>query len=90
MNYTYILECDDGSYYTGWTNDLEKRYRTHCSGRGAKYTRMHHPVRIAYYEEYEDPHDAMRREWEIKQLDHQAKQRLIDRREKEDKPCSGR
>ena len=77
MNYTYILECEDGSYYTGWTNDLKKRYHAHCTGRGARYTKSHHPVRIAYFETFDDFHDAMHREWEIKQLDHHEKSLLI-------------
>lgn len=78
MNYIYILECVDGSYYTGWTNDLEKRFQAHCSGKGAKYTKAHPPIRIAYYEEYEDKLDAMSREWHIKQLNHQEKAKLIN------------
>lgn len=77
MNYIYILECEDGSYYTGWTNDLEKRFHAHCSGKGAKYTKTHHPVRIAYYEEYKEKLDAMSREWHLKQLTHQEKKELI-------------
>jgi putative endonuclease len=76
-NYTYILECEDGSYYTGWTNDLGQRYEAHCSGKGAKYTRAHKPVKIAYYEISKTKEEAMRREWQIKQLDHAGKQKLI-------------
>lgn len=83
MNYTYMLECDDGSYYTGWTNNLKKRYHAHCSGRGARYTKMHPPVRIAYFETYDDFHDAMHREWEIKQLDHRQKRELAASFEKD-------
>jgi putative endonuclease len=75
--YTYILECEDGSYYTGWTNDLEKRYKAHCSGKGAKYTRSHKPVRIAYYEESEDKITAEKREYEIKHLTRRQKENLI-------------
>ena len=48
MNYTYILRCGDGSLYTGWTNNLEKRLEEHNQGRGAKYTRAHLPVVLAY------------------------------------------
>ena len=68
MNYTYILECSDGTYYTGWTNDLEKRVKMHNAGRGAKYTRARRPVILAYYEVFQTKEEAMRREWEIKQL----------------------
>ena len=48
MNYVYILRCGDGSLYTGWTNDLDARIEAHRSGRGAKYTRSHLPVELAY------------------------------------------
>ncbi len=78
MNYTYMLRCGDGSLYTGWTNDLEKRVRTHSEGRGGKYTRSRLPVKLAYYEEYETKEDAMHREWEIKQLTRAQKERLIN------------
>ena len=49
MNYTYILRCGDGSLYTGWTNHLNKRVADHNAGRGAKYTKAHRPVELAYY-----------------------------------------
>nr|WP_297704504.1 GIY-YIG nuclease family protein [uncultured Butyrivibrio sp.] len=77
MNYTYILECADGSYYCGWTNDLEKRLQTHNAGKGGKYTRTRLPVRLAYYEEYETKEEAMSREWHIKQLSRDQKKKLI-------------
>lgn len=77
MNYTYILECEDGSYYTGWTNNLEKRYEAHCKGVGAKYTKAHKPIRIAYYEEHEDKIVAMQREYYIKHLTRKEKEELI-------------
>ena len=77
MNYVYILECEDGSYYTGWTNDLNRRFEMHCNGNGAKYTRTHHPRRIAYFEEFEDRIQAMKREYEIKQFSHLQKEKLI-------------
>ena len=53
MNYTYILKCSDGTYYTGWTNDMAKRLKTHNEGKGAKYTRARLPVTLAYYEAFE-------------------------------------
>ena len=77
MNYTYILECSDGSYYTGWTNDLEKRLKAHNAGKGGKYTRSRLPVKLKYYESYEDKREAMSREVLIKQLSHTEKQALI-------------
>lgn len=78
MNYTYILECEDGSYYTGWTNNLKKRFASHKNGTGAKYTRSHKPVRIAYYETYDCYTEAMKREAAIKKLTHSEKKALID------------
>lgn len=79
MNYTYIVQCSDGSLYTGWTNNIEKRINDHNSGRGAKYTKSRLPVVLTYYEEFKTKEEAMRREWEIKQLDRKAKLELISR-----------
>ena len=79
MNYTYILECSDGTYYTGWTNDLEKRIKTHNEGSGGKYTRSRLPVKLVYYETFDTRQDAMSREWHIKKLSRIEKQRLISR-----------
>ena len=79
MNYTYIVRCRDGSLYTGWTNNLEKRIPDHNSGRGAKYTKSRRPVLLASYEEFATKEEAMRREWEIKQLKRQEKQDLVER-----------
>ena len=79
MAYTYMLECRDGSLYVGWTDDLEKRIRTHQAGRGGKYTRSRLPVRLAYFEELPDKSAAMSREWHLKHLTHQQKLALIDR-----------
>ena len=61
MNYVYILRCADGSLYTGWTNDLEKRVKTHNAGKGAKYTKTRLPVELVYYEEYEEKGEALSR-----------------------------
>lgn len=78
MNYVYIVECADGTFYTGWTNDLEKRIAMHSKGTGAKYTRGRGPVKLRYYEVFEDKKDAMKREYEIKKLTRSAKMLLID------------
>ena len=78
MNYTYILECSDGTYYCGWTNDLEKRLYAHNSGKGAKYTKSRLPVKLVYSEEYETKEEAMSREWHIKRLSRADKEHLID------------
>lgn len=77
MNYTYILECSDGTYYCGWTNDLEKRIASHNAGTGAKYTRTRRPCNLIYFEEYETKEEAMSREWHIKHLTRQEKEALI-------------
>ncbi|MCO7176915.1 GIY-YIG nuclease family protein [Sporolactobacillus kofuensis] len=75
----YILECADGSLYTGYAADVAKRFALHCSGKGAKYTRSHKPLRIAYQEQLTDKSSAMQREWAIKHLTRQEKQELIQR-----------
>lgn len=77
MNYTYILKCSDGSYYTGWTVDLDKRLRAHNNGTGAKYTKSRRPVELVYYETYADKIEAMRREYAIKQLTRAQKEKMI-------------
>lgn len=77
MNYTYMVRCSDHTLYTGWTNDLEKRIKTHNEGKGAKYTCARRPVELVYYETYETRQEAMRREWEIKQLSKKEKEKLI-------------
>lgn len=77
-NYTYIVRCKDGTYYTGWTNNLEKRMKAHNEGRGgAKYTRSRRPVVLVYYEELATPEEAMSREWHIKQMSRSRKEELI-------------
>lgn len=77
MNYTYIVKCGDGTYYTGWTNDIEKRMKAHNEGKGAKYTKTRRPVVLMYYESFQTKEEAMRREWEIKQLKRGEKEKLI-------------
>ena len=71
-NFTYILECSDGSFYTGWTNNL-----AHNAGKGAKYTKSRKPVKLVYFETFLTKQEAMRREWEIKQLSRVEKWKLI-------------
>ena len=77
--YTYILACRDGSLYTGWTNDLEKRVKTHNAGQGAKYTRSRLPVRLVYFEAFADKQEAQSREWHIKRMTRAQKLALIDK-----------
>ena len=77
MNYTYMLRCADGTLYTGWTNDLEKRLKAHNAGAGAKYTRARLPVELVWYETFDNKLDAQRREYAVKQLTRAQKQALI-------------
>ena len=77
MHYTYMLKCKDNTYYTGYTNNLEKRIQAHNEGKGAKYTKGRGPVELVYYEEYADKQTAMRREWEMKQLSRSRKDAII-------------
>ncbi|TRO54968.1 GIY-YIG nuclease family protein [Candidatus Bathyarchaeota archaeon] len=79
--YVYILLCSDGSFYTGYTKNLEERIRLHESGKGARYTRTHKPKRVAYVELFDSRAKAMKRENAIKKLSHQQKLNLINSRE---------
>lgn len=76
-NYTYIVKCSDGSLYTGWTTDVEKRVQAHNSGKGAKYTKNRRPVTLVYCEEFQTKREAMQREYAIKQLTRAQKEELI-------------
>ena len=78
MNYTYILSCSDGTLYTGWTNDLEKRLKAHNDGKGAKYTKTRRPVSLVYHEEFDTKEEAMKREYAIKKLSRTKKLELIE------------
>lgn len=75
--YCYLLECADGTYYTGWTTDPPRRLAQHNAGRGARYTRSRRPVRLVYLEELPDRAAAMKRERVLKRLSHQEKKELI-------------
>lgn len=77
MTYVYILECADGSYYTGWTTDLEQRVAAHNAGRGGRYTRSRRPVKLVYWEEHPDRRSAQRRELALKRLARVRKSALI-------------
>lgn len=79
MNYTYIVRCKDGTLYTGWTNNLEKRIKDHNAGKGAKYTKSRRPVVLAYYETFETKEEAMSREYAIKRLSRIEKLKMIEK-----------
>jgi putative endonuclease len=76
--YIYIAECCDGTLYTGWTDDLDKRAKTHNEGRGGRYTRSRRPIKMVYSEEFASKREAMSREWAIKKMRRAAKQSLIE------------
>lgn len=75
--YCYILECADGTYYTGWTVNPERRVAVHNQGRGARYTRTRCPVKLVYVEELPDQKSAMKREIAIKRMKRERKMKLI-------------
>ena len=77
MNHIYIIECEDGTLSTGWTNNLEKRFAAHCAGKGAKYTKSHKPKAIVYTESFDTPQLAMAREYQIKHMSRKKKLDLI-------------
>ena len=74
--YCYILECADGTFYTGWTTDPPRRLEQHNRGRGARYTRSRRPVRMVYIEQLPDRSAAMKREHQIKRMKREKKERL--------------
>ncbi len=76
--YCYILECSDGTYYTGWTTDPERRVKQHNKGVGAKYTSMRRPVKLVYLESLSNRTDAMRREIAIKKMKRIQKSKLVE------------
>lgn len=77
QNFTYIVECADGSFYTGWTNDIKKRIECHNAGKGAKYTKPRLPVRLIYLEKWDTKQSAMKREAEIKKFSRKQKEKLV-------------
>jgi putative endonuclease len=80
--YVYILLCTDGSFYTGYTKDLDARTKQHQNGKGAKYTKSHKSDRVAYVELFDSRSNAMKREREIKKLSHQQKLDLVSSQNK--------
>lgn len=76
--FVYIILCKDGSYYTGYTKNVEERAHMHTNGRGAKYTKSHPPKEIVCVDTFLLRSEAMRRERSIKKMSHQQKQQLFD------------
>lgn len=75
--FVYIAKCNDGSLYTGCTNDLEKRITTHNLGKGAKYTRSRLPIQVVYTERHISFSASLKREFALKKLTRQEKEKLI-------------
>lgn len=76
-HFVYVLRCGDDTLYTGYTTDVQRRVAEHDRGEGAKYTRGRTPVELVHVESFESRSIAMRREYEIKQLDRSAKESLV-------------
>jgi putative endonuclease len=77
-HHVYVLECADGTYYTGYTTDVERRVAEHDAGDGAKYTRGRAPVDLVHVETFDSRSTAMAREHEIKTLSRREKTALVD------------
>lgn len=80
-HYFYVLECKDDTYYTGYTNNLERRVNMHNQGKGAKYTRGRTPVQLVYYETFDSKTEAMQAEYRFKQLSRKEKQKWMTKEE---------
>lgn len=76
-HFVYVVECADGTYYTGYTTDVERRVAEHNAGTGARYTRGRGPVEVVHTEAYDTQSEAMQREYAIKQLRRRQKERLV-------------
>lgn len=76
-HHVYVVECSDGTYYTGYTTDVERRVAEHNEGSGAKYTRGRRPVELIHVESFDSQSAALQREYAIKKLDRSAKERLV-------------
>jgi putative endonuclease len=73
-----MLLCEDGSYYTGYTKNIDLRVKQHKIGTGARYTKLHRPKKLVYTEEFDTIREAMKRERKIKKLSHKEKNKLVN------------
>ncbi len=76
--YVYMLLCEDGSYYTGYTKNIDLRLKQHKIGTGARYTKIHRPKKLVYIEKFDAIREAMKRERKIKKLSHKEKNKLVN------------
>jgi putative endonuclease len=74
--FVYVIQCNDGSFYTGYTRNVDSRMRMHMNGKGARYTRIHRPKKIVHVEQFRSRTEAMRRERAVKRLSHKEKATL--------------
>lgn len=81
-HHIYIVQCSDGTFYTGYAVDIDKRIEEHNGKGGARYTRGRGPVKLMYFESYPSRSAALKREYEIKQLTRTEKQHLINQSKK--------
>lgn len=75
--YIYILKCADNTFYIGSTNNVDKRLATHNAGKGAKYTKNRLPVKLLYFEEHLNKSEALKREYELKQMTRRKKEKFL-------------
>lgn len=78
MWFVYILKCSDGSFYTGITNNLEKRFSEHKKGLGGRYTRSHKPIKIIYSERFLTKSEALKQESKIKSWNRAKKVKVLN------------
>lgn len=76
--FVYILQCEDGSFYTGYTKNLNQRIKMHMNGKGARYTKSHKPKKVVFIEKHDSRSDAIKRERSIKKKSHNEKKELIN------------
>lgn len=79
MWFVYLIRCSNNSLYCGITNNIERRFKAHLRGKGAKYTKVYPPIKIEYYEKYKNKSEALKREYKIKKLSKIKKETLIRR-----------
>lgn len=84
--YVYILLCIDGSFYTGYTKNIQVRTRLHVNGKGARYTKAHKPQKVVYVELFDSTEKAMKREKEIKKMSHKQKLQLVNFQKDDEQP----
>jgi putative endonuclease len=84
-HYVYVILCEDGSFYTGYTKNLDARMKLHVKGKGARYTRIHRPKKLVYFEEFNSRAEAMKRERKLKRLKHSQKLKLTSSKKKRKK-----